>query len=97
MSDYSKNISQYIDNKFKTKETNTTTKWIINLWKWADENNIPDTKWIEDGECDDGIYFIGLARDEEELLKTRKEIKNRLSKKVLPPIEGFYEVRLKIL
>ncbi|MEA3314304.1 MAG: hypothetical protein U9Q30_00410 [Campylobacterota bacterium] len=46
--------------------------WIYRLWAWADENKIPDYKWIEQEEFDDGGYWGGLPRDKQKLINSTK-------------------------
>ena len=60
-----------ITNKILSKKNSLTLQddsWIYRLWKWADENNIPDLEWIEDEHFEEGGYWRGLPRDKEKLL-----------------------------
>jgi len=73
-----------ITNKILSKENrkDQDDNWIYRLWKWADENGIPDLEWVENNNYDEGGYWRGLPRDKKKLLNLTKLnlSKNKLTK-----------------
>jgi len=58
---------QNITKKILTKED----IWMKILWKWADENEILDYEWVEDGDFDEGGYHNGIPRTKKSLLNLK--------------------------
>jgi len=56
------------DNNVVSSEDNI---WIQRLFDWADENNIPDYKWIESDSFEEEGYWEGLPRDRKILLEMK--------------------------
>jgi len=66
--------------------------WIERLWKWADENGVPDLERIKSKK---GGYWRGLPRDKEKLLNlTNLTLLNNSITKL--PVEIFNLYQLKI-
>ena len=63
-----------ITNNILTKKTSKDLadySWIDRLWRWADENNIPDLQWVENYLYKIGGYWEGIPRDKNKLLNLK--------------------------
>ena len=63
-----------ITNNILTKKTSKDLldfSWVDRLWRWADENNIPDLQWVENGYYESGGYWEGIPRDKNKLLNLK--------------------------
>ncbi len=62
-------ISEYIENDFKEK---LAPEWMKKLWKWADDNNIPDLDWDEiSADPDEWSNWEGIPRDSKKLINLK--------------------------
>ncbi len=59
------NMEELSSNIIQKENSNSEDAWMQRLWDWADDNNIPDYKRIENQK---GAYWGGLPRDKDQLL-----------------------------
>jgi hypothetical protein len=59
--------------------------WMMRLWSWADENRVPDLKWVGNNSYKEGGFWRGFPRERQALLTLVELRLDQMGLTALPP------------